>query len=269
MIRAAVIGKPIAHSLSPLVHGLIYEALGLEYQYEKHELDQVEALSFIEQVFDAHEESWSGLSLTMPLKEIGFECGKEVDPSAVRAHSINTITQHGCFNTDISGLERVFRIQGIDPKEVIVLGGGATARSVLVAIESLKNLSHLTVYRRSAVRDRLLSKASEIPLLIKDLSEFGERLMSSDLFLISTLPASAQPEVSARLLGFEGTLLDISYAPWPSVFAGVVEGDVISGLPVLVAQAIDQARLFTGLKFDEDELYQSVLLSTIRRITTK
>ena len=269
MIKAAVLGKPIGHSLSPLVHGLIYEHLGIDHRYEKFELDQQEAKGFIKNRFANDEDSWSGFSLTMPLKEIGFELGMEVDSDAFRAHSINTITRQGCFNTDITGLRRVFRIQGVNPPEVIILGSGATARSVLVAIESLEDLSRTSIYRRSDSRDHLLPISSERRVSLRALSELGDRHIGPEVLLISTLPASAQQEVSPQLVGFEGTLLDISYSPWPSILAGVVEGSVISGLPVLVAQAIDQARLFSGLAFDEDQLYRSILLSTIQQITRR
>ena len=269
MIRAAVLGKPISHSLSPIVHGLIYEALGIQYQYERYELDVGTAPHFIRNAFDHVEEGWTGFSLTMPLKEIGFDMSREVDPIAIRSHSINTITREGCFNTDVTGLQRVLRMQNVVSDEVIILGNGATARAVLIAIESMANLSRVTVYRRSESRDVLLTGASRYPLVIKDLSELGRRHLGSEVLLVSTLPSIAQLEVSSHLLGFEGTLLDISYAPWPSVLAGVVEGSVISGLPVLVAQAIDQARIFTAMDFDEDELYRSVLISTIQRITAR
>ena len=98
MIRAAVLGKPITHSLSPLVHGLIYEELGLEHEYTRFELDVTEAITFLREEIS---KGWSGFSLTMPLKEVGFALDLPVDELASRARSINTITPPGSFITDI------------------------------------------------------------------------------------------------------------------------------------------------------------------------
>lgn len=269
MIKAAVLGKPIAHSLSPLVHGLIYKELGLTYSYGRFELDEKEAKNFIEDCFSSPDSGWSGFSLTMPLKEVGFELEMEVDSEARIAHSINTITPQGCFNTDVSGLRRVFLHEELKPTEVVILGNGATARSAIVAVQSFLELSYVSVFRRSERRDALLPDSLKFPLKLNHLSNLGTRHLDSDVLVISTLPASTQSEISERLAGFEGTLIDFSYSPWPSVFAGVVKGKVISGLPILVAQAIDQARIFTGLTFDENPLYKSVLLSTAATISSE
>lgn len=271
MIRAAVLGKPIAHSLSPLVHGVIYRELGLDYSYERIELDQDEAKAFLPEALRLKKSelgTWSGFSLTMPLKEVGFELDLPIDAEARAAYSINTITSEGCFNTDISGLRRVIRNEKINANEAVILGNGATSRSVLLALDVLPSLKRIDIYRRSESRDSLLPRGLNVESFVHPIADLGLRHLGEDVLLISTIPATAQHEVSERLAGFEGTLIDISYSPWPSLLAGVVSGRIVSGLPMLVAQAVDQARIFSGLSFDEEEMYRVALLSTVRSLST-
>lgn len=263
MIRAAVLGKPVHHSLSPLVHGLIYRELDIRCEYGLFEVDVSDAERLIRASFSKPDEEWRGFSLTMPLKEVGFSLPFPIEDRANEARSINTITPKGSFNTDISGFERVFRTEGLEPTEVVIFGNGATARSALIAIDSLKSVSDVTLYRRSKFHDELLPHKRRVPLVVKSMEEFGSEEMNAMTLVISTLPGSSQDSITEKLSGFEGTLIDVSYAPWPSLLANVVPGRVISGLNLLVAQAVDQARIFSGLPFEEDEMYRKVLSSTI------
>lgn len=262
MIKAAVLGHPIEHSLSPLVHGLIYRELGVPFQYEKFDLVEEQAHDFLSKNLP----SWNGFSVTMPLKEVGFTLDVAIEDRAQRAHSINTITRDGCYNTDISGLERVIREDGGTWRDVVILGAGATARSVLIALESVLPESPVRIYRRDTSRDELLPQPKGVNLKIRSFAEWNEQLFSPSTLVISTLPSSAQSTISAALAGFEGMLIDFSYAPWPSTLAAVVKGRVISGLPILVSQAVEQARIFSGMDFDMDAMYRSVLSSTVRQL---
>lgn len=266
MIKAAVLGKPIAHSLSPLVHSLIYQELGMKSDYQAFEFDESAAKQFLLREFD---QSWNGFSLTMPLKEIGFELDLEIENDAIRAHSINTISQRRGFNTDISGLARVLRIEDCEIDEIVILGSGATARSSLIALGNLDCRGQVSIIRRSAARDRLLPKIEGLDSKLIEMNSWRMNREKSKGLLISTLPASAQSRISGEVAGYEGTLLDFSYSPWPSVLAGVVVGKVISGLKVLVSQAVDQAAIFTNMDFDRDGMYEKVLSSTVRNLTSR
>jgi shikimate dehydrogenase len=267
MIKAAVLGKPISHSLSPLVHGLIYQELGIDHSYLRFEVDELEAEALIRRSFSSTDELWNGFSLTMPLKEVGFSLDLPIDAEAREARAINTITPEKCFNTDISGFRRVLLAEHVDFNEIVILGNGATARSALIAVDTLNDVSRITVFRRNSKNDPLLPINRRSSVSVKAIDDLGKRHLGSDVLVISTLPSSAQPSFSERMIGFEGTLVDVSYSPWPSTLAGVVAGSVISGVPLLVAQAVDQARIFSGLSFDLDSIYRSVLLSTVQRIT--
>jgi shikimate dehydrogenase len=266
MIRAAVLGKPVHHSLSPLVHGLIYRELGLEHHYGTFEVDEAEAMKLIEESFSDPKVQWNGFSLTMPLKEVGFSLPLAIDSRAFEARSINTITPGGSFNTDISGLERVLRVEGIESKSAIVLGSGATARSTLIALDSLHSVEQVTLFRRSDHRDAELPLKRRVPVSVKPFSDLSEAVLGRESLIVSTLPGGSQIEISKALSGFSGTLVDFSYSPWPSRLAVVVKGVVISGLSILVSQAVDQAKIFSGADFDADEMYRKVLLSTIESL---
>jgi shikimate dehydrogenase len=265
MIKAAVLGRPVSHSLSPLVHTSIYQELGLQSDYQRFELDVVSGKEFLSRELDG---SWSGFSLTMPLKEIGFELELEIDGDAERAHSINTISRDRGFNTDISGLARVLLLEGLEMSDVIILGSGATARSSLVALERVGYRGKISVIRRSAARDSYLPRIEASDLQLMDFDSWRLGRETAKRLLISTLPGSAQSQVSREILGFEGTLLDFSYSPWPSVLAGVASGKLISGIKVLVSQAVDQAAIFTKTEFDRDGMYEKVLSSTVRNLTS-
>jgi shikimate dehydrogenase len=259
MIKAAVLGKPIGHSLSPLVHGNIYRILGLEYEYTRIELDEVSAKEFLLRELSR---DWNGFSLTMPLKEVGLDLGLPIDHLAIRAHAVNTITSDGAFNTDASGLARVLRSDGCSFSEVVIIGNGATARSSLLGLELLGFEGRIKIVRRNPSKDQLLPQIFECHIEKYSFEEEWSSNLVDDCLVISTIPSSAQKEISQILLEFEGSLLDFTYSPWPSTLAGVVSGRVISGLPILVAQAIDQATYFTGMEFDKDEMFSEVLSST-------
>lgn len=266
MIKAAVLGKPVAHSLSPLVHGLIYQKLGVEYSYQRLEHDETTAYEFILQGLNTGE--WSGFSLTMPLKEVAFSLNLACDPLALAAHSVNTITPGRAYNTDVTGMVRVLGESETNFESVAIIGSGATSRSIVVALDQLnaqgRKIGQLEVFRRSIRGDALLRSASGLEITFSEINLLQPGRGHTLIF--STIPSSAQSEISSQLRGFEGTLFDITYAPWPSQFASVVRGRTISGLSLLVAQAVDQAALFTGLNFDREDMYQEIKISTAREI---
>ena len=113
--RAAVCGSPIRHSLSPVLHGAAYEALGLsEWSYDRVELTAVELGPWVAGL----DESWRGLSLTMPLKEAAFEVARTVSDLARTVGSINTLIRTApqgweAHNTDVVGIARALAEAGV------------------------------------------------------------------------------------------------------------------------------------------------------------
>lgn len=255
MLLAAVLGSPISHSLSPVLHEAGYVAAGLtEWHYERHEVTATGLAGFVAGL-GPH---WRGLSLTMPLKDVAFDIATTVSPIAGQARAINTLVRRDdgawdATNTDVAGLVEALRHVDHGGRGRI-LGSGATARSAVLALHAL-GVTQVDVAARNAVT------ASDIVGLAAELG-LATRVMALDdwardpvRLVISTLPPAgsvaaggALGEAGATFLGM--TLLDVVYADWPTPLARAVVaagGAVISGLDMLVHQAAAQFTLFTGV----------------------
>ncbi len=136
-MKAAVLGSPIAHSLSPALHRAGYAALGLDWTYDRFELTADQLPAFVAGLDD----DWRGLSLTMPLKVACLEVADQVTPLAQRAGAGNTLvrTAEGWLadNTDIPGLVAALLPSWHGWTRAAILGAGATARSAVLALERL------------------------------------------------------------------------------------------------------------------------------------
>ena len=258
VLNAAVLGRPVAHSLSPLLHRAGYRALGLDdWVYGAHDLGADDLAPWVAR----RDGSWRGLSLTMPLKEAASAVAATVSQTARLTGAVNTLVRRDdlgwdAHNTDVHGL--VGALGHLDHGgSATLLGSGATARSAAVALARLG----VTVVRVAA-RNR--ATTSEVVALLETL---GVRAAPVDLeaapsagwsvgsgrLVVSTLPPAAG-ETAAVQLGaapdLEGvTLLDVVYADWPTPMALAAEragAVVVSGLEMLVHQAARQFELFTG-----------------------
>ncbi|MCH9816809.1 MAG: shikimate dehydrogenase, partial [Actinomycetia bacterium] len=139
MKRAAVLGHPIRHSLSPVLHSAAYQALGLPYEYNAIDVTEAGLAGFVADCDDA----WLGLSLTMPLKRTVLPLLDAVDPVAERIRAVNTVIfsegERLGFNTDVAGIQTTLREIDVQqyPGDVAILGAGATAAAVLSALVDL------------------------------------------------------------------------------------------------------------------------------------
>lgn len=253
VVRLAVWGDPIAHSKSPILHAAAYRALGLDWAYDRR---QVNATSFTAEV-GGLDTSWRGLSLTMPLKEQAFRFAATRDRHAELTGAVNTLLFSGVvhgFNTDVGGIIDALRDNEIHAVTTArILGAGATASSALVAASEL-GVQHVDI------RARRPERAAEIRMLGERLgvdvsvNGFHSRVSAADV-TIATLPSgtSLDAEVTASLAGSGGALFDAAYAPWPSALASVWHhGPVISGLAMLFNQAVRQVRVFVHADPDRE-----------------
>lgn len=255
MLRAAVLGSPVAHSLSPVLHRAGYAAAGLTgWEYDAHDVDAAGLRGFVEGLDD----SWRGLSLTMPLKEAALDLAAAVDPVAGRAGAANTLVrrQDGAWdaaNTDVVGLVRALRPHvGPAPRRALVLGAGATARSTVLALAEL-GVTTLTVRARDTAKAAdLLAWALGLGAGIVNgsVAELGPWVTTKDDVVVSTVPAAAGESVAATVpAAHAGVLLDVVYDGWPTPLARAAAAagmTVVGGLDMLVHQAAEQFRLFTG-----------------------
>jgi len=246
-----VLGSPIAHSLSPAIHEAAYRHLGLDWSYGRYEVTADGLAPFVAGLDD----SWRGLSCTMPLKEALVPLGRPDD--VVSALGVgNTVVFDGhpgdvattrVANTDVLGLEGALRQAGADgAATAVVVGNGATARSAVAAVARL-GVRHVSVLARDAMKtDMLASLGARFGVEVAHLGLGGE-VPSVDLAL-STVPAAAQAGVADAVASCAPVVFDAVYDPWPTPLAQAVEGRAVllNGLDLLAWQAVFQVELFTG-----------------------
>jgi shikimate dehydrogenase len=253
-MKAAVLGSPIAHSLSPVLHRAAYRALGLaDWSYEAIECDE----AGLPGLLAGCGPDWAGLSLTMPLKRAVLPLLDVVESLAAEVGAANTVVftggeRHG-YNTDVPGMIRALAEAGVAGGlgEVLIAGAGATACSALAAVRGLGGKA-VTV----AVRDR--SKAAGLRAAAGRLG-VGARLVDFDSpwarppdVLISTVPAGAADLYAQRLAAPAPPprlILDVVYHPWPTRLAQAARAAgvaVVGGYDLLLYQAAVQVTLMTG-----------------------
>lgn len=246
--RAGVLGSPIAHSLSPTLHRAAYAALGLDWTYDAFEVTEWELPGFFAELDD----TWAGLSLTMPLKSAVIPLLDVVDPTAALITSVNTVlpTPEGWFgtNTDIDGMVEAIRPHLVGaPMRGAILGAGATARSAVAALAQL-GVREIDIYARrheaaedlSRLAEQFVGKASPHSF------EASAQALRADI-VVSTLPGDAGVAWAGVAAAAPGVLLDSSYHPWPTPLAAAwPSARVASGRDMLLWQAVEQVRLMTG-----------------------
>ena len=240
--RAGVLGSPIAHSLSPVLHSAAYDALGLhDWRYSRHEVDVATFATFMQGLDD----SWRGLSLTMPLKEVAFEVAATVSGTARDTGAVNTLLRRdggwAADNTDVDGVLGALAEAGVsEVPTASVIGSGATARSVVAGLARLGLESvHFTV--RTRVR----------PQTAQMVARLGLRMSASEGVVPATLLASTTPagvpgppvDVAAYAVVF-----DVAYGSDSALVDAATRAGVgtVQGVDLLLHQAARQVTLMTG-----------------------
>jgi shikimate dehydrogenase len=247
-MRAAVCGHPISHSLSPALHRAAYAALGLEHTYEAIDLTEDGLEDFVSTCGD----SWMGLSLTMPLKEVAFSVATAVSIRAKLTGAINTLIFDGGIradNTDIYGIQQAVRestndIQG----PFTIIGSGATARSAVVAAHNLGATSITVVARNIETASECVNLGRELGITSAHMRLENAQWLESTV-TINTTPSGVADQLVAAGTQTAGLLLDVIYSPWPTQLATAWTaggGTVCAGHVMLLHQAGEQVRLMTG-----------------------
>lgn len=256
--RAAVLGSPIAHSLSPVLHRAAYAQLGLAWRYDALEVDEAGLAGFVRGCGP----EWAGLSLTMPLKRAVLPLLDRRSDLVDLVGAANTVVfgPDGVVghNTDVLGIVEALRGIGAEPGPALVLGGGATAASALAALRTLQCPSVVVLARRPQVAAAELAPLAErlsLPARFAAWPGPGQRLpdRSEAAIVVVTAPASAGAELGAAVPDRPGALLDVSYAPWPPPLVRAwrsAYGAAVAGDEMLLHQAVGQVELMTGLRPD-------------------
>lgn len=259
-LQLAVLGDPIAHSKSPVIHAAAYRALGLEWRYRAIRCGETPLESFLA----GRGPEWRGLSLTMPLKDEAHRLAHSLDATARDSGVVNTLLrlddsatgepgapEWAGFNTDVAGLARAIARAGLDATRTVVLGAGATAGSAVLAARSLGATSVTVMARRieaaHLLAERFDGTQGPADRVAIDAATLGSAYADPTL-VISTLPGHGVnwDELSASAGG--APLFDVAYNPWPSAGAqawSAAGGAVHSGIDMLVEQALIQVRIFT------------------------
>ncbi|SIN73944.1 shikimate dehydrogenase [Agromyces cerinus] len=249
--RLAVLGSPISHSKSPALHRAAYDRLGLSWQYSAVEMDGDRLGEFL----GGLDASWRGLSLTMPLKQDVLPLLDSIDEVAAITGAANTVlfdggTRRG-FNTDVGGIVRTLREAGVhEASHGVLLGGGATAASALVAMSQLGAREVQVLVRRPGAAAPLVELGSRLGIDVHEGRPTELATIDRADLVVSTVPGGTDLGVAASAgLISSAALLDVAYDPWPTPlaagwFAG--GGAVVHGLGMLLHQALLQVRIFVN-----------------------
>jgi shikimate dehydrogenase len=251
--RAAVVGKPVAHSLSPVLHTAAYEALGLNWTYTRLEASESELPTLLAGLG----ESWVGLSVTMPDKRAALDLATTSTARAKAVGAANTLvrTPNGWSAdcTDVDGVTGALTAAGYTPGPTgVVLGAGGTACAALAGLASL-GVSTATVVVREVSRATEAVACGKAVGLKVEVSPWADtnvpELMTSTSVLVNTTPAEAITDL-VPALALAPCVLDVIYHPWPTPLATAVanQGGVLAtGLDMLLHQAFGQVAQFTGM----------------------
>lgn len=255
-MKAAVLGAPIAHSLSPVLHRAAYRALGLTgWSYEAIECDTAR----LPAVLDGCGPGWAGLSLTMPLKRAVLSLLDGTGPLVAEVGAANTVRFDAGLrlghNTDVPGMiTAITEAAGplpADPGPVLILGGGATACSALAAVRGLGASQATAAVRNPQRAGDLLAAADRLGMPVK-LAPFDDPGLPAPRLLVSTAPAGAADHYADRIRQGQlrpGCVLDVVYHPWPTALATAGQQAGVAtagGFALLLHQAAHQVELMTG-----------------------
>ncbi|HEX6346965.1 shikimate dehydrogenase [Umezawaea sp.] len=267
--RAAVIGSPVSHSLSPVLHAAAYAALGLDWTYSRIECDEAGVPALVAGLDD----SWTGLSVTMPGKRAALAVATSVTERAAVVGAANTLVRvpdgwrADC--TDVDGVIGALRHAGgfSGGTRGLLLGAGGTATAALAAFAAL-GLSEVDLVVRDPARTvEAVACASRLGLGLSlvawSAADFAALASSADV-LVSTVPPSATGPVAASLAKAP-CLLDVIYHPWPTPLGVAVleQGRTMAtGLDMLLHQAFGQVEQFTGLAAPREAMREALSTAT-------
>ena len=248
-----MLGSPIAHSRSPLLHLAAYQALGLsDWTYERIECGADELPGLV----GGFGPEWVGLSVTMPDKFAALRFADERTDRAGLVGAANTLlrTPNGwrADNTDIDGVAGALGSAGLVTDAAVVSGSGGTAPAAIVGLAELGVTDIIVAARNPDKAAGLIELAGRVGASGRfcDLnSDAVSDAVATAGVLVSTLPADVAAGYADVFAGVP-VLLDAIYDPWPTPLASAVAeagGQVISGLQMLLHQAFAQVEQFTGL----------------------
>lgn len=251
---AAVIGRPVRHSLSPVMHNAVFEAAGLDWAFTRFELTEggvpaaIAAMSAL---------GIGGYAVTMPHKLAAFEAVDEVDPDVRRLRSVNTVVLRDdgtTFGTSTDGRGFVDWVHAsgsqTDGLRVAVVGAGAAARSIVQALDVYGCAGSIAVINRTRSAAVEAAELSQIAFVgsSRDISDAGLVVNATSVGMGTT-----ETPIDPGLLTSDHVVADIVYHPLETALlraARAAGARVVDGLGMLVHQAVLQQQLWTGQRPD-------------------
>jgi shikimate dehydrogenase len=261
-MRCAVLGSPIAHSLSPAMHRAAYAELGLDWTYEAVEVDEDGLAVFLTSLGD----DVRGLSVTAPLKRRTAALVDDASEIVGRLGVANTIlvedTGLRADNTDVPGAIAALLERGVERvRSARILGGGATAASMAYAVSTM-GAERADFVVREPSRASAAAQIAEAAGLAVTIHTIDEPLIDKADLLISTVPGEVIGSRSHELVESSRAVFDVVYDPWPTPLAKAAEQGgvpVTSGLDLLAHQAALQVELMTGSRVSPQLLRRAAL----------
>jgi shikimate dehydrogenase len=256
MVKGAVLGSPISHSLSPVLHKAAFDRIGVSGSYEAIDVPS----GTLKEFFARNESAFDYFSLTMPLKEEAHLLGVECDELSLRIGSINTLYKRSGrwfgTSTDGSGFVAALAADGYENvSRALILGAGGTARAVAGALDG--HVETLSVMGRTSTRRDALERCVERSSF-SYLPWVNDPDINSYDLVVNTTPAGAADILAENLpTEVSGLLFDVIYKPWPTVLASAWKdrsGKVINGKELLLWQGLDQLALVLPEEFDRGSL---------------
>jgi shikimate dehydrogenase len=258
MKKACVIGWPIAHSRSPLIHNYWLKKYGIDAAYEKKAVEPKNAAHFIANLASSE---FTGCNVTIPHKETAFRAVAKVDEIAGRLGAVNTVyLENGVVcgtNTDgegfIASLRHAHPAFGLRNKTAIIIGAGGAAKAIIGAL-LVEGVEKIGIINRT--RERIHDLQAQFGSAIYEITDTvtNDALESCGLLVNTTSQGmEGQPslELEIQSLNPEALVADIVYTPLETAFLAKAKqrgNPVLGGLGMLLHQAVRGFELWFGMK---------------------
>lgn len=267
MTRAAVLGSPIGHSRSPVMHRAAYAELGLsDWTYEAIDCTAEQLPELVRGLGP----DWAGLSVTMPGKAAAAAVAQHRSDRVRLLGVANTLYRRpgadgwSAENTDVDGIVTALTVAGFRSGPSLVLGGGGTAMAAVLALAEL-GVAELTMAGRAArSTEAARALAGHLGIRVRHL-DLDDPALGEPAYVLalSTLPAGVADRLAGALAAVP-TLFDAIYHPWPTALAaaGTPGRVTVTGLDMLLHQAVAQVHLMTGLPAPAARMREALLAAT-------
>ena len=268
---AAVVAKPIKHSISPLIHNMAFEKTGVNGVYLAWEVEVKDLQASIENI---RRYDMFGVNLSMPYKQEVIPYLDELDVSARLIGAVNTVVnKNGIlvgYNTDGKGFFKSLPSFKISRKRLVLLGAGGAAKAIL-AQAILDGVSQISVFVRSSSMEKTRPYLEKIQnatgfrvdlFALEDVQDLQDSITKADLLVNATsvgMDGSSQPIPTSIVLPEMLLVADVIYQPFETSFLKWARNQgnkSINGLGMLLYQAAEAFELWTGKEMPTDQIWE-------------